>query len=90
MPIDQSPIAKSRRLAEVLPEADHPADSPAPGAIQPMIGENPGAAEKEEASDFRRMVDLVSDKHGPKFLSLQPEERNWLMKVHKKHGTSAG
>ena len=32
---------------------------------------------------MRHAIDLVADKHGPKMLALTPEERSWILKVHK-------
>ena len=35
---------------------------------------------------IRAEIDLVSDKHWPKMLALTPEERQWIVKVHKNMG----
>ena len=41
---------------------------------------------KEELAEQRQIIDLISDKHGPKILALPTEERAWLLKVHKNMG----
>ena len=43
---------------------------------------------KDQDTDrqLREVVDLVSEKHGPKMLALTPEERSWILKIHKNMG----
>ena len=36
--------------------------------------------------DDRQVIDLVSQKHGPKFQVLSPEEQSWLIKIHRNMG----
>ena len=34
----------------------------------------------------RHVVDRIADKHGPKMLALTPEEKSWVIKVHRNMG----
>ena len=89
---DSSRSSKSLRVQaseseyEGTPEV--PLESPPAGskasAIQPQFEEQPTEMPQGEA--IRHEVDLVSDKHGPRMLALRPDERNWILKVHKNMG----
>lgn len=41
---------------------------------------------KEEIAEQRQIIDLISDKHGPKILALPTEERACMLRVHKNMG----
>ena len=41
--------------------------------------------EKTESID-RHVIDLASQKHGPRFMMLKPETQAWLLKVHRNLG----
>lgn len=40
----------------------------------------------ELGPELKQAIDLVSDKHGPKMLSLKAHERSWILKVRKTVG----
>lgn len=58
-------------LTEVGPETTQPR--------QPMT-------EDTSNSEFREHVDLIAQKHGPKFLALDQETQKWLLKIHRNMG----
>ena len=66
---------------------DAPASDDVPGAKRVCIRESPESAISEEnpltPQEFREQVDLVAEKHGPNFLKLNPENRQWLLKIHR-------
>ena len=69
---------------------DAPEMSETPGAKRMCVrnspeSEAPGTS-SQSPQEFREQVDLVSDKHGPNFLKLSPENRQWLLKVHRNLG----
>lgn len=41
---------------------------------------------KEENAEQRQILDLISDKHGPRMLPVPTEERAWPLEVHKNMG----
>ena len=91
VPSDLARNAKSRRVEEtpVQPELSHQPSVTGPGPAdnrEIAVPKTSEVSEKDEVSEFRQMVDLVSDKHGPKFLALPSEERTWVMKIHKNMG----
>lgn len=50
-----------------------------------------GRTAKGEEQVERQVIDLVSQKHGPKFHELTSEDQSWLLKVHRNMGhPSAG
>ena len=40
----------------------------------------------QNAEIERHVIDLQSNKHGPDMLALKPEERNWILKIHRNMG----
>lgn len=46
--------------------------------------ENPSAIEKD--TNVREHVDLIAQKHGPKFLALDQDIQRWLIKIHRNMG----
>ena len=87
---EQTGTAKSRRVDEApLPVPNMSAGQPSVSdgievskEVQPVET----ISEKDAAGEMRQLIDLVSDKHGPRFLALKTEERSWLMNVHKNMG----
>ena len=45
-----------------------------------------GQCQQSTSEDTREEIDLSSTKHGPKMLSLKPDQRAWLIKIHKNLG----
>ena len=44
------------------------------------------SAESSKTDVDRHMIDMISQKHGPLFHKLNPEEKSWLLKVHRNLG----
>lgn len=42
--------------------------------------------ETESTTETREHVDLIAQKHGPKFLALDNETQKWLLKIHRNMG----
>ena len=84
------PKFKSRRVDEVPPPESSMSTGQPPASDGAEVSEKvqpvEAISEKDEAGEVRQLIDLVSDKHGPKFLALKTEERSWLTKVHKNMG----
>lgn len=82
------------------PSADVPIPEPtqqdltAPPWKKPRVGEekevtNPEFQDNsvtERPLGDQQVIDLASQKHGPKFLELKPEEQSWLLKLHRNLG----
>ena len=45
-----------------------------------------GKYQQSTSENTREEIDLSSTKHGPKMLSLKPDQRVWLIKIHKNLG----
>ena len=45
-----------------------------------------GKHQQSTSENTREEIDLSSTKHGPKMLSLKPDQRVWLIKIHKNLG----
>ena len=77
-PSENQPQPRPESEPNIEPEAKrlrvNPSEKSVPNSDQ-------GGPEKE-----RLMIDLVSQKHGPEFLKLLPEERSWLLKIHRNMG----
>ena len=87
-----------RRSAEnsSLPEAKRPRrptvtfdDSSRPDVSPetPVI-DNPTSDRSPESTEepSREIIDLIAQKHGPKFLALSKEDQSWLLKLHRNLG----
>ena len=69
---------------------DAPEVSEAPGAkrvcVRDQLESSVTKANPLSPQEFREHVDLVADKHGPNFLKLSTEHRQWLLKIHRNLG----
>ena len=82
MQASQTPSSADMPQAHDVPEAELPAAKRArqDHAEEPIV--NPEAMNNPD----RTVVDLASQKHGPKFVALKPETQAWLLKVHRNLG----
>ena len=78
----QAPETESEGAQEVPPES-----APAgPHASTSQSQPEEQSLDIPQADSVRHEVDLVSDKHGLRMLALRPEERSWILKIHKNMG----
>ena len=48
---------------------------------------NPGKHDESVSpGEERQVIDMISQKHGPRFLQLSSEEQSWLLKIHRNLG----
>ena len=64
---------------------------PEPMKLQAQTGEESSSQNSESSAikttgEDRTMIDLVSNKHGPKFLALSSSDQAWLLKIHRNLG----
>ena len=50
--------------------------------MSPMMAPAPDTQAPMDEMD-RQVIDLASQRHGPKFVALKPETQSWLLKVHR-------
>jgi hypothetical protein len=72
------------------PESTTP-NPPEPMKLQAQAGEESSSQQHESSAikttgDDRTVIDLVSNKHGPKFLALSSSDQAWLLKIHRNLG----
>ena len=67
------PPWKKQRMSETIP------DSPTDAEIE-------RSSEHENPLGEHQVIDLASQKHGPRFLELKTEEQSWLLKLHRNLG----
>ena len=67
---------------------DHMEEEPKSKASRNLDLDKTESEPKDQISErqLREVVDMVSEKHGPKMLALNPEERSWILKIHKNMG----
>ena len=74
------PVTRSIESSALEPDAKRPRVY-VPSETQPDL------ANGEQLSHIERdIIDLTSQKHGPKFLQLKPETQAWILKVHRNLG----
>ena len=82
MQVSLTPSSADTTPAHDVPEAELPAAK----RVRQEHAENPvGNPEAVNVPD-RTIVDLASQKHGPKFVALKPETQAWLLKIHRNLG----
>ena len=78
--------AMTRESQKRLPSAAD-AESEPPAKRRTVDEENQERSVREDPkSSIREMIDLASQKHGPRFLELKTEDQQWLLKLHKNLG----
>lgn len=79
-----NPIQTETSVSHEAPTSD------VPGAKRVCLRESPESATSEgiplTPQEFREQVDLIAEKHGPNFRKLDPENRQWLLKIHRNLG----
>ena len=73
-------------LSEAMHQLKRSRSSPSAVEIVPSELTPGGACVKDEKPVDRVVVDLTCQKHGPKFLELEKEEQQWLLKLHRNMG----
>ena len=59
---------------------------PVPNAISSDESHQVPESNPIEVSPDRHVIDLASQKHGPKFMTLETDEQAWLLKIHRNLG----
>ena len=93
MTIFAKPKAVETQAPDVDSQRDPPVNASAIRTPEPMSkrarvepDREPLNPDEAQSPPERMTVDLVSQKHGPEFLKLSVEERNWLLKIHRNMG----
>ena len=96
-PLHAEPSAKRVRFAN-MPDTEMPMSSNSSSSTPPSnsslrtINDNPynlhinNHSNKEFPEADRNVIDLASQKHGPKFLKLDASAQAWLIKIHRNLG----
>lgn len=67
---------------QTIPNLPEPMKLQAQASDESSSQKNEPSAMKTTGED-RTMIDLVSNKHGPKFLALSSSDQAWLLKIHR-------
>ena len=76
----------SSSLSEAMHQLKRSRSSPSATEIVPSELAPGGSCAKDEKPMDRVVVDLTCQKHGPKFLELEKDEQQWLLKLHRNMG----
>ena len=71
-----------RRPTEAVENSSNPDDNREP--LRSELGPDSETSPQEPPS--REVIDLLAQKHGPKFLELSKEDQAWLLKLHRNLG----
>ena len=85
VPVQSQSSADVRAVRSAEFEGSEP-EPKRPRTYEPMdVAQRVSEPEKTESID-RHVIDLASQKHGPRFMMLKPETQAWLLKVHRNLG----
>ena len=85
VPVQSQSSADVRAVRSAEFEGSEP-EPKRPRTHEPMdVAQRVSEPEKTESID-RHVIDLASQKHGPRFMMLKPETQAWLLKVHRNLG----
>eukprot|EP00435_Cladocopium_sp_Y103_P044365 s2174_g12.t1 len=82
-PLDQSQSNEPHTSSSLQPEM--PTTDSNSNQILPSFNQPQRTSEQQEEPE-RQIIDLVSQKHGPKFQKLSQEDQAWLLKLHRNMG----
>jgi len=85
VPVQSQPSADVRAVRSAEFDGSEP-EPKRPRTHEPMdVTQRVSEPEKTESID-RHVIDLASQKHGPRFMMLKPETQAWLLKNHRNLG----